>query len=190
MDLPLIKDKNIQDLASRNYSTDERDLWKTTVDSQVAIYDRVYSADVVTFQFKAPMGVPDIFGKDSYDVTTNFYKGKLAKLHVFGVGMEFEKILTAKYGKPIKEDKTKHVICQNGFGAKSSHLDGSESNIWGKGKKITATLQHSFYECGKGGSGYWVEEGATVKVMDRIDQNGRKALKAEEAKIKAGNSKL
>jgi hypothetical protein len=190
LDLPIIKEKNIQDKASRKYSTDERDLWKTTADSQVEKHNRVYSADVVKFEFKAPMGVPDFLGKDSYGVTTKFYKGKLAQVYVSDAGMEFEKILTAKYGKPIKEDKTKRVICQNGYGAKSSHIDGSESTIWGKSKKITATFHYFFYDCGKGGSSYWVEEGATVKVMDRIDENGRKALDAEEAKVKAGASKL
>ncbi|MDP2852202.1 MAG: hypothetical protein Q8O23_02235 [Gallionella sp.] len=190
LNLPLIKEKNIQGKENRKYSTDERDIWKTTADSQVEKYDRVYSADVVKFEFKAPMGVPNSLGRDSYDVATTFYKGKLAQVYVLGAGTEFEKILTAKYGRPIKEDKMKRVTCQNGYGAKSSHIDGSESTIWGKGKKITATLVFSFYDCGKGGSSYWVEEGAIVKVMDRIDENGRKAFEAEEAKVKAGASKL
>lgn len=190
LDLPIIKEKNMQDKTKGKYFPDERDLWKTTADSQVEKYNRVYSADVVKFEFKAPMGVPDFLGKDSYGVTAKFYKGKLAQVYVADAGMEFEKILTAKYGKPIKEDKTKRVICQNGYGAKSSHLDGSESTIWGKGKKITATFHYFFFDCGKGDSSYWVEEGAIVKVMDRIDENGSKALEAEEAKAKAGASRL
>lgn len=195
LDLPLIKEKNIQNKSSREYSTNEGDLWKTTADSQVNKYDRVYSADVVKFEFKAPMGVPnflgsDILGSDSYKVTTKFYKGKLAEVHVSEPGNEFEKILTAKYGQPIKEDETKRVTCQNGYGAKSSHIDGLKSTIWGKGKKITATLSFLFYGCGKVGSSYLVQEEAIVKVMNRIDINGRKALEAEEVKVKAGASKL
>lgn len=176
-DLPFIKENNISPL-EKNY--------------------RVYSPDVVNdfmkFEFRAPMGVPDSMGKDIYDVSTEFYKGKLAKVKADisgAAGMEFEKILTAKYGKPIKEDKMKRVTCTNRYGAKSSHLDGFETSTWGKGKKISATLLFFFYDCGKGGgSMYYVEEGAIVKVMDRIEKKGLKALEAEEAKTKAGASKL
>jgi hypothetical protein len=197
MDLPLIKKKNIKDKTGNEYGmSDANSVWKTTVDSQVEEDYRVYSADVVKLEFKAPMGVPKkFFGKsdgDSYDVTTLFYKGKLTKVHVYigNEGMEFKNILTTKYGKPIKEDKTKSVICQNGYGAQSPHLDGLVFDIWGKGAKITATLQHFFHDCGYGSQSYWVEEGAIVNIMDRIDKNGRKALEAEDAQAKAAASKL
>ena len=191
MDLPLIKEKNIQDKANRKYQTELMDLWKTTADTQVDKNNRIYSADVVRFEFKAPMGVQDILGRDGYTVTTDFYKDKLAKVYISDANMNFEEILTKKYGKPIKESKMKRVICKNGYGAKSSHREGWESSIWGKGKKITATYHHYVFDCGSGGGTlYFVEEGATVKIMDQIEKNGRDALEAEEEKIKAGASKL
>ena len=190
LDLPLIKGKNMQDKANRKYTTEESDLWKTAVDSQVEKYQRIYSVDVVKFEFRAPMGIPNFMGKDSYVITTKFFKNKLAQVNVSEAGMEFKEILTTRYGKPINEDKIKFVTCQNGYGAKSSHLDGSKAIIWGKGKKITATLHSFYYDCGKGGTSYWVEEGAIVKALDRVDENGRKALEAEESKTKASASKL
>jgi hypothetical protein len=188
--LPLIKEKNLQDKTSRNYVPKDGDLWKTTVDSQVEKYDRVYSVDIVIFEFKTPLGVQNLLGKDNYKLMTKFYKDRLVQIYVSDAGMEFEKILTAKYGKPIKEDKTKRVICQNAYGAKSEHFDGSESTIWGKGKKISATFIYSFYECGKGGASYWVEDNAAVKIIDQIATNRLKAIEAEEVKIKASSSKL
>ncbi len=189
--LPLIKEKNIQDKASRQFSTNESDLWKTTVDSQVKEYYRVYSADVVVFEFLAPMGIPDRLEKDNYDVTTTFYKGRLVKIYVNrAAGGEFEEILTAKYGKPIKKDKTNRVICLGGYLGRTEEPGGQEFNYWGKGKKITATLLHTFYACDETISSYSVEEDAIVKLMDRIDENKRKALAAEEKKVKASASKL
>ena len=190
LELPLIKDKNVQDKASRKYSTNESDAWKTTAESQVNEYERVYSGEVVKFDFITPLGIPNIIGEDSHKVTTTFYKGKLAKVYIPQVGSEFETVLPAKYGRPIRVDKTKSVTCQNGYGAKSSHLDGAESTIWGNGKKVTATLKFSFYGCGNGGRSYLVEDGAIAKVIDRIEASGRKASEAEEAKLKASASKL
>ena len=196
LDLPLIKEKNIQDKASRNYPyrTDERVVWKTTADSQLGKYhrkyDRIYSADIVKFEFKAPMGVPGHSGEDSYDVTTKFYKGKLAQVDIPNPGRDFDKILTTKYGKPIKEDKLKSVVCQNDYGVESSSIVGSTSTIWGKGKKITATLGNFYFGCGRASFSYTVEESATVKVMDRINENGSKASEAEKGKVKADASKL
>ena len=190
LDLPLLKEKRIQDKANRKYTTKEGDAWKTTAESQVEKYYRVYSTDVVKFELKASMGVPKTFGGDSYDTTILFYKNKLASVYVSDAGPEFEKILTAKYGPPVKEDKTKRVICQNGYGAQSTHFDGTKSTIWGKGKKITAILSWSFYDCGNGSSSYTVADEAITKALHQIEQNGIRASEAEEAKTKAGASKL
>lgn len=190
LELPFLKEKRVQDKGNRKYPTDEGDVWRTTVESQVEKYSRVYSIDVVQFELNASMGVPKTLGGDSYDTTILFYKNKLASVYVFDVGLEFEKILTAKYGTPVKEDKTKRVICQNGYGARSTHFDGTESTIWGKGKKITAILRWSFYDCGKGASSYTVADEAIAKTLRMIEQNGIKASEAEEAKAKAGASKL
>lgn len=189
LELPLIKEKNIQDKASQTSSTCELCVWKTSVDSPVDKYIRVYSADIVQFEFKAPMGVPKTFKEDSYDTKIQFYKGKLASVYVFDT-QNFYELLTAKYGRPIEEDKTKLVKCQNGYGAKSEHFAGTNSSIWGKGKKITATLREFFWGCGRGDRSYTVEDVAIAKILHRIEESGRKALEAEDAKLKVGASKL
>jgi hypothetical protein len=194
LDLPLIKAKTLQDKASQKNSIKESDLWKTTADSKVSGYDRVYSASVVKFEFLAPLGVPTHYdhryGGDIYEVTTKFYEGKLALAKVSAPGVDFEKILTEKYGQPNKEKVPELVSCQNGYGAISSHFNGVQATIWGKGKKISATLSFFHYGCGEVVRWYTVEETTIVKAINRIDENGSKAAAAEEAKVKAGASKL
>lgn len=152
LDLPFIKEKNMHEKAASKsvYSPGVSGLWKTTIDSPVAKQslnpqgDRVYSADVVKFEFIAPMGVPKTDG-DAYPTTIKFYKGKLASVAVFNAGSEFEKILTTKYGQPVKEDKTKRVTCQNGLGATSSELEGADLSIWGERTENYRDIQNVFF---------------------------------------------
>jgi hypothetical protein len=194
LDLPIIREKNLTDKMSFTVSLktfpNEKEIWKTSIDSRVDEYERVYSADIVKFELTAGMGVPKFLGEDSYKTTVKFYKSKLTSVYVREVGLEFERILTAKYGQPVKEDRTKHLTCQNGYGAKSTHLDGVESTNWGKGKRVTATLTNVFYDCGKRDMSYTVADESSVKIIDQIHSAGRKALEAETTKTKAGASKL
>lgn len=191
LDLPLIKNKNKKDKSGmRNAFIDENELLQTTADSKVVSLDRVYSSDVIKFEFKAPMGVPSGPSGDSYPVSTRFYKGKLAQIAVLNAAT-FLQILKDKYGKPVVVDKVKEVTCQNQFGAMSKKLDGVSRNIWGRGKKITAEIVFTFADCGKvSTTEYYVVENTLGNAMVRSENDGRKVFEAEEAKSKINASKL
>lgn len=104
LELPVIKGKSLQDKSNRNNFPGENDLWKISVDNtEINETARIYSADIVVFEFSAPMGVLNSAGKDIYDTSAKFYKGKLAFINVAVDAVSssnFEEILTAKYGKP------------------------------------------------------------------------------------------
>lgn len=190
LNLPLIKEKETKDRAGWSTKPNSKELLKTTIDSQVPVHDRVFSDDVVRFDFMTPLGVKDAVGTDDYRLTATFYKNKLAKVYVDNAPMIFETILTTKYGKPVAEDKRKRVICQNQYGAKSSELDGRRSSIWGKNKAITATYSITLFDCDKGSFTYVVEEVAIAKVLDAMFRDGLKSWESELTKSKSAGSKL
>jgi len=191
LELPEIKIKNIKDFQNASEINNWMDLRKTTIDSSVSDIDyRVYSADVVKFDFLYQVGIFDRQGDDKYKLTATFYKTKLARLYISDFKAEFEDILTKKYGKPIKLDKLTSISCQNAYGAVSTQIKGSETLIWGKDKKIVATLRSNYPTCNYYSMSYGVEESAIARIMDRIEENGRTAAKIKEEKTKIDASKI
>ena len=107
-------------------------VWKQTSESAVDDYKKIYTPGIIDFEFSMALGIKS-YSDDSYEVKLRFYENKLIQIKLPTIRLEFEDLLTSKYGKPIIENKTKKVICQNGYGAKSEHLDGSMYSKWGKG---------------------------------------------------------
>jgi hypothetical protein len=186
LELPFVKENNIQDKASRRFGADEKDAGKASIESQVKKHNRPHTADIVQYEFAAPMGIHETYTKDSYNTTAEFYNGKLAVVYVSNATSEFEVLLTAKYGQPTKENKLKRVYCQNAYGANLPSLGGTESVIWGKGKKITATIGNLFYDCGKVNISYTVADETVANILKKIK---RDAAKIEDKAIEAARAK-
>ena len=190
LEIPYIQNKKLEDKTSSMYVPDENSLWKTTINSKLDNYQRIYSKDVVKFEFQTSIGIAKSLGEDLYWTELIFYKNNLASINVIDAESSFEKVLTLKYGKPHYENKTTKVTCQNGFGAKSTHTDGTIYWKWGSGKKITAEYNYSFFSCGKGAGGYTVANTEVMKLVRQFELKGSKDEELKESLEKAKGSKL
>lgn len=159
-------------------------VWKTTSankKSDEAL--RIYSDDIVRYEFKSSIGINNIYGADKYSFSATFYKGRLATLSVYDDFLNVEEPLRLKYGKPIVTDFTKIITCQNGFGAKSKHIDGDIFYEWGKGKVVRAVLHKSVSDCGrKFFSQYSVENASISKNIFNMESKARKSSAESKAK--------
>ena len=192
-----LKNKNVRDISTQSHNDRMEELlkksnntiWKKDSESKVDSYLKIYLTGVIEYEFKIPLGVKSYSG-DLHEVKAKFYDGKLISIRVPNAGTEFEELLTTKYGKPLKMDRTKTVICQNGYGAKSEHLNGSMASVWGEGKPIRAQVHWSFYDCGKGGSAYYIEDVKKVGTVEALERKAEQNQKNSETYNKASASKL
>ena len=189
LSLDEIKILNLKDKIKKMYVPDGGDLWKTTSDSDLEAGWKVYSPEVIKFEFNLATGIEN-GDKGSYRAEILLYKNKLVNLIIFKPPTEFEKILTEKYGKPKHIDKTKKVVCQNGYGAKTEHFDGLVTEHWADKGDVIAELEHAYYDCGKVTWGYTVKNKNTHKILTLIEENGLKSERSGDAKLKAAKSKL
>jgi hypothetical protein len=192
LEIPFIKNKRLEDKISSMFKPDEDNLWRTTQISKVDKYQRVYSTDIVKYEFQSPLGITSsISGKDLYWVEVLFFKNILSKINIVDPDSSFEKVLTLKYGKAQYEDKTRKIICQNGFGAKSIHSDGDINYKWiNLGKKILAKYSYVFYSCGTVGIIYAVESIEVMKIVSQLEDKIRKEEELKDNLDKANSSKL
>jgi hypothetical protein len=159
-------------------------------DSSVG-FSKIYSPDIEKYEFITSLGIKDFRGKDEYKISTTFFKGRLIFVGTSDGNRDFEKILTEKYGKPFVEDKSKIEICQNGYGAKSEHINGSINHYWGRGNAVEAKYYIGNFSCGKYPySGYEVYSPREKAQVDAIQAEGRKSFESEDTKSKAASSKL
>lgn len=154
-------------------------------------FHKVYSTDIEKYEFFYPLGVNNFMGKDEYKMEATFFKGRLIFLGTKDGNSEIKKILVEKYGAPIVEDKSKMEICQNGYGAKTEHMNGTINSFWERGKPIEAKYYFGNFSCGKyPHSGYEVYSLKEYSEVNLIQQQGRIKFESEEAMNKAGRSKL
>lgn len=188
--LSSIREKRISDATEEKQVPNEIDLLKATKDAVLLPkYNRIYSRDIEKYMFRQSIGIPDLNGKDMYWMTATFYQDKMAGISVHGAHSKFEEILTAKYGAPTKDNQTKSVVCQNGYGAKRDFVEGNTYTKWGKGKIIGA-LGFSYHFCEMTGASYSVEDTQTMDIVRQLQKSGREAAEKEENKNSAAGSKL
>ena len=192
LNLPEIKDKDLRDTSVYAKVPGDFYMWKKTAeDSNIDGHSRIFSKDIVKYEFMMSIGVPNILGKDRYKTTAVFYKENLVEIVISDKLLDIKEILTQKYGKPVVQNWLKRITCQNGFGAVTNQLNGDIFYEWGKGKKITATLMNSISDCGKDMIGiYTVENSAVSKMIYESEAKSRKAFEAESRSNKASASKL
>lgn len=197
LEVPEIKAKTLKDKSNQTSAENLEilrgkgftKLWKTTKDSNVASYNRIYTTQVTNFEFAMPLGISNSQG-DTYGIALNFFDGRLIEIRVDQAGVNFEKALEVKYGPAIMEDKTKSVTCQNGYGAKSEHLIGSLASIWGKDKPIEAKVYWTFFDCGERGSAYYIRDVKKVQQANELEKSAKKEATNADIKAKASSSRL
>jgi len=188
-----IKSKSIQDFSGKKgdfFSI----VWKRNSDSgNSAFGDKIYSKEYIKYYFKLETGVINHRGSDIYDVVANFYKGELISIDI-NVGVsanDFVTILSEKYGKPNFIDETKKSVCQNSYGAKTEHNDGSRYWNWGGGNHIVASIGMFAGDCGKNfASTYSIKNIEKSNLIFNIEKNLAEDFKKSETKAKASSSRL
>ena len=190
LEVPHLKSKDLSEKNSSKFIPEHSDLWKKTANSDVESYDRIYSQELTNFEFLLPIGIINVLGTDLYWTEVTFYKNLLVSINIKDADSSFEKILSSKYGKPTYEKKTKQIICQNGYGAKTSHSDGTNYYVWGNGKKVIAQLAFTYYSCGKTGITYEVKNTAVMNTVLQLEARLKKDAEIKETLTKAKESKL
>ena len=189
LDLPSIKIKNLSDKTEKMTFVKGGELWRITAGVSVSEYEKIYSPDKVLFELEIPIDIPTE-GK-LYSAKIVFYKGLLASINIENPSFDFKDILTEKYGKPIFKDASRWVVCQNGYGAKSRHAEGSITSTWGKGSKIIARFGTYSSSCGESTLVYYkVENPLAVKIMEKVEEKMEKTAESINLKNKASGSKL
>ena len=190
LEIPAIKNKLLEEKTTSMLVPEKINLWRTNSASNINGHQRIYSADVVKYEFLTSIGIPKASGEDSYWIEVFFYKDLLASVRIIDTESTFEDILTQKYGKPQYENKTKKVVCQNGYGAQSTHLDGTIYWKWKSGRSITAEYAYSFFSCGKSGGSYTVSNKEIMKIIDQVETKLKKEKDLKELQNKSKESKL
>lgn len=204
LELPTVKGKSIREKTKTYESPKSFEVLKITsstkfdeyllegrIKDPAAKHNRIYSSDIEKYEFVVSLGIKDVTGKDEYKMNATFYKGGLIFIGTRSANREFERILTEKYGKPVIDDKSKIEICQNGYGAKSEHINGSIDHYWGRGKAVEAKYYIGNFSCGKYPySGYQVYSPKENLQVDSIQAEGIRRLELEETKNNVGASKL
>lgn len=182
--LPEMVNKEILDTSVYARVPGDSYVWKiTSADKKSNEIVRIFSDDVVRYEFKSSIGVANIYGVDNYSFSATFYKGQLAILSVHDKVLDIEEPLKLKYGKPKVSDFTKLITCQNGFGAKFKHIDGSKYFEWGRGKVVRAVLTNSFSDCGRDVMAiYSVENTSVSKIIFDMESKARKSSTESKAK--------
>lgn len=166
--LPEIRSKIIKNAQDSTYALDEKIVWKTTIDTRLLSRNpnifQIYTKSIITYEFSMPIGIKNINGIDSYSAKAFFYNGELVELGLYldfpyNDSDNFIKILASKYGNPLIEDMTGIATCQNSYGAKSQHLEGTKLWIWGAKSKITAIVIITNRDCGR-------KKGARYSIYD------------------------
>lgn len=192
-EVPDIKSKKIQDFNNYGYKSTDSDVWRKTNESRNSTYSRIYLPELIEYSFKMATGVKDYRGKDLYDATAKFYKNELISinLNISISSSQFREILTEKYGKPFTENNMKKEICQNGYGAKTEHNDGSLSWIWKETGPIQASVSITSFSCGKySGAFYNIANSSINNIVSSLEREAEKNDKIEEMKKKASSSTL
>lgn len=194
LELPEIKEKNLQDFADFKGVTLDADIWRQTNETPNSIAgSRIYLPDYVEYKFKMERSILSSGAGDSYGITAIFYKKELIKLELKTAPStaEFIDVLTEKYGKPIIVDKMKKEVCQNNFGGKSMHNSGEFSWSWrGKGP-VKAMVRINQFGCGKYvASSYTVEDAKKIELAYKLEREAEINNKKTEAKTKAAASTL
>lgn len=197
LDVQEIKIKNVKDVSMK--TSDDRYLeylgrpsnivWKMNNESKNESYSKIYSPEITDYEFSMLLGVQN-YGKDSHKITARFYENKLISIRIPDAGSDFEELLESKYGKPLKKDNATTVICQNGYGARSEHFNGSMTSVWGEGKPIKARIKGLFFGCGKFKSEYYIEDIKKVSIVDAIEIKAQKEHVSAEKNNKASSSRL
>lgn len=203
LEIPVIKDKNIRDKSKSYESPKSGEVLRINANTRFDEYmsggikdsganlSRIHSSDIEKYEFIMALGISDIINKDEYKLSATFYEGVLVSIRVGNGNSEFKKILIQKYGNPIIEDKSKIETCQNGFGAKTDHINGSINSYWGRGEAVEANFTTGNFSCGKYPySSYEVYNPTKKSKVDAIQLEGFKRLRQEELKNKAGASKI
>ena len=131
---------------------------------------------------------------DLYDVKIQSYKGKIYEINLdISPGQkEFLKILTNKYGAPIETfNSLKMITCQNGFGAKSEHVDGLRTQAWGSKSVITAQIFEFFSQCSENiGIHYQIFDKKLKILVLQLENRAKREFDAADMKAKSGSTKL
>jgi hypothetical protein len=152
---------------------------------------KIFSPDVVRYQFVYPLGIPRGSEGDTYEIRATFYKDKLSDVVIDRANLEFKRLLTEKYGKPVSVNSSKMEMCQNSFGAKSEHMTGVIRDVWGGDGEIQANFSVSSSNCGKYSAiRYSVSSALDLKEIDKIQNEGERKLEELELKAKSIGSKL
>lgn len=197
LSLPDIKLKRIGEKNRFAVKPNANEILRMTVDTQLEagffLGLRVYSSDIIKYEFLYALGMPNYSGKDEYRIEATFYKDKLSKIHVWDAVLSFKSILEQKYGQPVVKDDTKIEICQNSYGAKTEHTSGTKYHKWGENESVEASFDtgSSAGTCGKYPYvGYTVTNKSDVVEITKITREGMLKAIAERNREKATGSKL
>lgn len=169
---------------------EEGNLWVITSDSNVRDEDRVFSPDVVKYEFRYPIQL-DEQQRVAYKTKAIFYKDQLIEISLSNMNyLTFKKLLTEKYGSGITENKSRTVICQNDYGSRVEMFEGTIKTVWGRGKKIGSVLQQTMTNCKLGPSSYTVSDLQSAKVMNVVEKSKMQQLLNEKKKERISNSGL
>ena len=189
LELPSIKTKNLSDKNEDMVYVKGNELWRIMAGQTVNEYERIYSPDKVSFELETPIDIPT--EGTLYRAKIVFYKGLMASIDIQNAIFDFKEILTERYGKPTFKDNSHWVVCQNGFGAKTNHVEGSLTSTWGRGGKIIAEFNSSSSSCGQSVFVFYtVENPLTVKIMEKVEEKMKKTAESINLKNKASGSKL
>lgn len=169
---------------------EEGDLWVITSESDVKDEDKVFSTDIVKYEFRYPIRLNEN-QTVNYKAKAIFYKKRLVEVSLSNMNyLTFKKLLTEKYGPGVEENKTKTVICQNDYGSRLEMFEGTIKTVWGRGKKITSDLQQTMNNCKLGPSSYAViDKQATMNIKQSESEKMKKLLN-ERKKERISNSGL
>lgn len=169
---------------------EESNLWVITSDSNVRDEDRVFSPDVVKYEFRYPIHL-DEHQRVAYKTKAIFYKDKLVEISLSNMNyLTFKKLLTEKYGLGVTENKSRAVICQNDYGSRLEMFEGTIKTVWGRGKKVGSVLQQTMTNCKLGQSSYTVLDLQMAKVMNGVENSKMQQMVNEKNKERISNSGL
>lgn len=190
-----IQSRKIEDGGGLKYLADDSLLLVITSKTEENKYERIYDSDHKKYRLKMSTGVRHQFDEsDLYDVTIESYKEKIYEINVdISPGQkEFVKILTNKYGEPVETfNSLKMITCQNGFGAKSEHVDGMRTRAWGSKSVITAEIFEYFNRCSTSiGIHYQILDKKIKTLVRQLEERAKREIDATDIKAKSGTTKL
>ena len=196
--LPEINAKHLKDAGTQSYKdTKSVVIYKQTLESKGEyVFSQIFTPEHTNYEFQIPIGIKKSYGDKAdvlFNVSVEIYKEKVyeVKVDILSAYQEVEKLLIEKYGAPKETGKMKTVTCQNGYGAKTEHNDGTGTVTWGDKSEVTAEIRTTFSQCSKYISiNYLINHKKTKELVAKLEDTGRRDAKAAELKAKAGSSKL